>query len=385
VTFDNRNFAFAELWFQSFDRHVRLIPDVKTVPQSLFSVIHHSFKLLCAIVFLAALFSTAATLAQAQTSADAIGLVETLAGNATATRVNRNIHSLKVGDSIYSGDTLQTGANSRLGITFLDRTVFSLSANAKMVINDLVYNTRGGSNKMLVDLLKGGFVFLAGNIAGSGTMIIDTPVALIGIRGTQPWVTVAPTTSFTIMSERDGTTGEYVLLRKGSNNIIATVNLATVGTTKKYIMSSPTDDPRLVDKTPAELRLEPQLKRDLQATLQTRDARLGQQQKNRSGEPDGKRLKIKTEAYYDVIDPSSNNKIEIKVETDSSIDYPQAKKTNVYRMTNGEWVEIPGKSKLYTYIMNNISVPEDVELGEITQQNPLADLPMFDIGVRPES
>jgi len=385
VTFDNRHFACAELWVQSFDRHARLIPDVKTVPRSLFSVIHHSFKLLCAIVFLAAIFSAAATLAQAQTSADAIGLVETLAGNATATRVNRNIHSLKVGDSIYSGDTVQTGANSKLGITFLDSTVFSLSANAKMIINDLVYNTRGGSNKMLVDLLKGGFVFLAGNIAGSGTMLIDTPVALIGIRGTQPWVTVAPTTSFTIMSERDGTTGEYVLLRKGTNNIIATVNLATVGTTKKYIMSSPADDPRLVDKTPAELRLEPQLKRALLSTLQTRDARLGQQQKNRPGEQDGSRLKIKTETYYDVIDPFSNRKIEIRVETNSSLNLPQTKNTSVYKMTNGEWVKIPGKSKLYTYIINNISVPEDAELGEITEQNPLADLPMFDIGVRPES
>jgi len=384
VTFDYRHFACAKLCFQSFDKHARQVPDFKTVPQSLFSVIHHSFKLLWAVVLLAALFSATPTLAQAQTSADAIGLVETLAGNATATRANRKIAPLKVGNSIYSGDTVQTGANSRLGITFVDGTVFSLSANAKMVINDLVYNSSSGSNKMLVGLLKGGFVFLAGNIAGSGTMEIDTPMALLGIRGTQPWVTVAPTTSFTIMSERDGTTGEYVLLRKGTNNIIATVNLTTVGTTKKYIMSSPADNPRLVDKTPAELRLEPQLKRALQATLRTRDARLDQQPENPRG-PDNKRLKIKTETYYDVIDPSSNSKIEIKVETFSPLNFPQSENTSVYKMTDGEWVKIPRKSKLYTYIMNNISAPEDVELGEITEQNPLADLPMYDIGVRPVS
>ncbi len=379
MTFVDRHFACAKLCFQGSDKHTWLVPDVKPVLQLLVSTIDRCFKLLWAIFLLAALFSAAPTLAQAQTSADAIGLVETLAGNATAIRVSRNVHSLKVGDSIYSGDTVQTGANSRLGITFLDRTVFSLSANAKMVINDLVYNSSRGSNKMLVGLLKGSFVFLAGNIARSGSMTVDTPVAQIGIRGTQPWVTVGPTTSFTIMSERDGTTGEYVLLRKGTNNIIATVNLATVGTTKKYIMSSPADDPRLVDKTPTELRIEPQLKRTLQATLRTRDARLGQE------EPGGKRLKIKTETYYDVIDPSSNRKIEIKVETNSSLNYPQTKNTNVYRMINGEWVKISRKSKLYTYIMNNISVPEDAGLGEITKQNPLADLPMFDIGVRPES
>ena len=44
---------------------------------------------------------------------------------------------------IFNGDTVQTGNNSRLGITFLDQTVFSLSANAKMLIDDLVYSPSG--------------------------------------------------------------------------------------------------------------------------------------------------------------------------------------------------------------------------------------------------
>jgi len=86
------------------------------------------------------------------------------------------------------------------------------------------------------------------------------------------------------MSERNGKTGEYLMYRKGTSTVIATVNLATVGTTRKYIMSSPNDTPRLVDKTPAELRDEPQLKSDLFAALQVRDARLG---KGQLKKPDG--------------------------------------------------------------------------------------------------
>lgn len=215
------------------------------------------------------------TLARAQSSSDAIGRVETLIGNASVVRGGNNNQALRVGDRVFNNDTVLTGTSSVLGITFLDGTVFSLSANSKMIIDDLVYRATGSSNKMLVDLAKGTFVFLAGKIARSGDMRVDTPVAQIGIRGTQPWVIVRPDqTSFTIMSERNGKTGEYVLFRKGTRTVIATVNRATVGTTRKYVMSGPNDTPRLVNKTPGEQSNEPQLKQQLYATVDARDARL---------------------------------------------------------------------------------------------------------------
>ena len=238
------------------------------------SIVHHSFSVFWATAFLIALFLALPTLAQAQTSA-AVGQVETLTGGASAIRSGGKVDTLQVGTRIFNGDIVQTGSNSRLGITFLDQTVFSLSSNARMVIDDLVYRPGGTSNKMLVNLAEGTFVFLAGKIASTGDMKVETRVTLLGIRGTQPWVAITPgVSSFAITAERNGKTGEYSMLRKGTSTVIATVNLATVGTTKKYIMSSPNDTPLLVDKTPAELQREPQLKRDLFATLQARDARL---------------------------------------------------------------------------------------------------------------
>lgn len=225
--------------------------------------------------FIAFFIIASTNVARAQTSAQAVGQVETLVGNATATHVNNTITNLNVGDSIFAGDTLQTGPASALGITFLDRTVFSLSENARMVINDLVYNPAGSSNNMLVDLVEGSFVFLAGGIAATGSMNVDTPVAQMGIRGTLPWVRIGATTSFAIMTERDGTTGEYVLRRKSTGNIIGTVNLATVGTTRKLIMNNPTDNPQTVDKTPEELAEEQRLRNQIFNTLTVRDTRLG--------------------------------------------------------------------------------------------------------------
>lgn len=96
----------------------------------------------------------------------------------------------KVGDLVYRGDVIQTGANGSLGITFADGTTFSVSSNAKMEVNDFVYDPNGHANSSLMSLTKGTFAFIAGNIAHTGDMKVDTPVGTMGIRGTAPLVEI---------------------------------------------------------------------------------------------------------------------------------------------------------------------------------------------------
>lgn len=230
---------------------------------------------LCTVLLLTGIIILLPGSAGAQTRVSAIGKVETLQGSAIAFRASNRRDRLDVGSQIFAGDTIRTGEAATIGIVFVDRTVFSMSANATLAINDLVYDAAGSSNSMAVDLVEGSFAFLTGNIAKTGSMSVETSVAQLGIRGTQPWVTVGPATSFTIMTERDGTTGEYVLVRKGTQTIIATVNRATVGTTRKYVMTGPADTPRLVDKTPGEPALERALKRNIEDALQSSDSRSG--------------------------------------------------------------------------------------------------------------
>ena len=74
--------------------------------------------------------------------------------------------------------------NSTLGITFIDGTVFGLSSNAKMVLNEMVYDPNGSNNSSLLSLVAGTISFVAGETAKHGDMKIDTPVATMGIRGT---------------------------------------------------------------------------------------------------------------------------------------------------------------------------------------------------------
>ncbi len=130
-------------------------------------------------------------------NATAIGKVITAAGtinieHSTGVVVQANLPpgQTKVGDPIFRGDLIQTGADGALGITFADGTSFNVSSNARMEVNEFVYDPKGKSNSTLINLSKGTFTFIAGNIAHTGDMQIGTPLATMGIRGTAPRVEI---------------------------------------------------------------------------------------------------------------------------------------------------------------------------------------------------
>jgi hypothetical protein len=104
--------------------------------------------------------------------AQAVAVQASAEGQAAAT---------KVGDLVYLGD----------GINFADGSAFSLSKNARMVLDEFVYDTNGKSNSTFFSLTNGTMTFVAGDIAKSGGMKVDTPVATMGIRGTTPHVEIS--------------------------------------------------------------------------------------------------------------------------------------------------------------------------------------------------
>jgi hypothetical protein len=97
----------------------------------------------------------------------------------------------KVGDLVYLGDVVRTGVDGRVGINFLDGTSFNLSSNANMVLDEYVYDPKGSSNATTFNLTKGTFTFVAGAIAKTGNMKVETPVATMGIRGTTPHIEIS--------------------------------------------------------------------------------------------------------------------------------------------------------------------------------------------------
>jgi hypothetical protein len=123
--------------------------------------------------------------------------------------VSSGVGQTKVGDPVYKGDVVQTGADGKVGITFTDGTAFNLSSNARMVLNEFVYDPNGKSNSTLFSLSKGTFTFVAGKVAKTGDMKIDTPVATMGIRGTTPHVEISD----------DGTVKFSTLIEENKNRV----------------------------------------------------------------------------------------------------------------------------------------------------------------------
>ncbi|MGY4305667.1 hypothetical protein ACVIJ6_002910 [Bradyrhizobium sp. USDA 4369] len=181
--------------------------------------------------------SGAVQVSQAGASAPAgkvIGHVTKLQGTATAIRNGVSI-LLHQGDNVEKGDVVQSGSDSTLGITFIDGTVFGLSSNARMVLNEMVYDPNGSNNSSLISLVAGTISFVAGETAKHGDMKVDTPVATMGIRGTAVLVEIdftvpgqgtLPDAKFQVLVEPDGRTGSYVLFDKTTLQPIAVVNQA---------------------------------------------------------------------------------------------------------------------------------------------------------------
>lgn len=170
----------------------------------------------------------------ANAAAQEIGTVTKLTGSATAIRNGVSV-MLNAGDKVQKGDIVQAGADSSLGLTFIDGTVFGLSANARMVLNEMVYDPNGSSNSSLLSLVQGTITFVAGETAKHGDMRVDTPVATMGIRGTAVLVEIgfevpgqggAPPVKFQVLVEPGGRTGSYVLYSKTTGQIIGTVDQA---------------------------------------------------------------------------------------------------------------------------------------------------------------
>jgi len=167
------------------------------------------------------------------TAPQPIGQVEKVVGEVAVMR-NGVAVALHVGDKVYASDIIQTGADSQVGISFPDGTALNLTANTRMALNEFNFDANANSgNGALLSLVEGSFSFVAGKVAHTGDMKIDTPVATMGIRGTTGWVQEVATitanvggNTYTFAVVPDyGTnqTGQYDLIDK-QGNVIAAVS-----------------------------------------------------------------------------------------------------------------------------------------------------------------
>jgi VCBS repeat-containing protein len=176
-----------------------------------------------------------------------IGSVVTLTGSATAQRSDGTVVELTVDSRLAEGDVVETASGSALGIVFDDGAVFTLNADARMVLNELVYEPGGSSNSMLFSMVQGVFAFVAGQVAPTGEMRIDTPAATLGIRGTSGIVK---------LETIDGVAIFRVIPDPVTNNV-GTIVLFVPGTDIILVVMDSSDSQWLIDPATGEVIEQP--------------------------------------------------------------------------------------------------------------------------------
>lgn len=115
-----------------------------------------------------------------------IGIVKTAAGVATIDRQG-TVLPASPGVRVLNGDKLVTGADSAMGVTFLDGSQMSLGPDAELEMDELIYEPQNDKLSLVASFVQGTFSHVSGGIGRLKPEAVQmrTPVGTIGIRGTK--------------------------------------------------------------------------------------------------------------------------------------------------------------------------------------------------------
>lgn len=118
-------------------------------------------------------------------TADATAMLVASRGDVVAT-TNGEDRQLQQGDSIYEADAIATGAKSFAVLQFVDGAKVTIRPNSKLVIKEYIYNG-GDQDAATLSLVEGGLRVITGAMAKAEpeNYKVETPVALMGVRGTE--------------------------------------------------------------------------------------------------------------------------------------------------------------------------------------------------------
>ncbi len=189
-----------------------------------------------------ALLLSVASLAGVQALANPIGRVIYSQGEVSAIRSNQLI-PLKRRDILEVGDVILTGASGKFSAKLADGSVITLGNNSDLELKHYRYDTDNSVGEAWLETTKGAFRAVTGAIKkmNQSDYKIETPVAFIGIRGTDFWG------GFIFGDQLDVTVlsgiGVYVETSKGRVNIDK-----GQGTTVKRTDLTPTKPKRWPDQ-----------------------------------------------------------------------------------------------------------------------------------------
>jgi hypothetical protein len=134
----------------------------------------------------------ALALAAGVAHANDVGEIKTVKGAAHVEREGKKV-PVVAGMQLRQADTIVTGADGAVGITFLDNSLFSAGPNSVLVINRYRFDTTTHAGEFDASLNKGSLAVVSGKMVKQSpeSMRIRTPASIMGVRGTEFVVKVA--------------------------------------------------------------------------------------------------------------------------------------------------------------------------------------------------
>jgi len=127
-----------------------------------------------------------ATVFAAAAWAQDVGEIKTVKGTAHVEREGKKLPA-SAGMQLRQADTIVTGPDGAVGITFLDNSLFSAGPNSVLVINKYRFDTTTHAGEFDASLNKGSLAVVSGKMVKQSpeSMRIRTPSSIMGVRGTE--------------------------------------------------------------------------------------------------------------------------------------------------------------------------------------------------------
>jgi len=92
----------------------------------------------------------------------------------------------RVGTRVQGTDTIITGADGSVGISFVDNSLLSMGPNSELAIERFAFNSTTHEGTFNTSLRKGTLAVVSGKIAKQSptAMKVKLPASILGVRGT---------------------------------------------------------------------------------------------------------------------------------------------------------------------------------------------------------
>ena len=138
------------------------------------------------------ILASPAAAAPPETSAPA-GRIKVASGAAFIVR-GTEILPAEIGVPVYQSDKVRTGTDGRIGITLRDDTRFSLGPGSEVHLDRFAYAPAEGRLQLALNVVRGMAAYVSGRIAklAPDAVRLETPGAIVGVRGTTIAVSASP-------------------------------------------------------------------------------------------------------------------------------------------------------------------------------------------------